>query len=746
MKIQCSKCKKLYNIKSENIPKNGAYTKCKNCGSKIFVKKCTKNLTVNTDIEIEKFENKKNESSQTLVTTEKSMEEKNIDSNNNTIKKNDKKEKNFLLKKDTDELVMGIVTNSSFNEQIESKRHKQNISNVSNNNDSDFKRRNKMKNSLDLQEIRDKYKELHMNCAYCDNRESFNVPVDLTNKRCSNCNKVLDPIQWDNDSPVNHKLMHRLISICYKNPEVAYKIINLYKRNYNYAKIEEWGIDKSLLIIHAANSIVQRGHRSLELFLLIIMSFSFKIGSIFIPPIGAIVPLYIISTKREKNYDFLKKYLNIESYNPTQVPESNTKNIMKIIKYNENTQPENLYFFSASYNPFHQFGSNAKTWSFLVDRRKKTGGAITKKPTELNLDTVYDKIIDRLCKMSGPGTTNNRFHVKDVFLADANRIDVDEKDFFELNEDMYYPKNRLEINPKDADKYIDACRCYKMVSFYDPQRDICIRSFFRLQHQGPFTFIESIGTQLLPLANKIFQNYTELFTSEELDMIDAGPGLYSSLEVKTKRKISFVSVSFIGILIVWLLGTNILGDNGVLISNIPHLILLLIIIFSTFGFINKYDDIHEPKKDIPFPFSLIAPFIFINPKKETNRRKERKKIKHKQQAKEYNFSPNDWSLRHGQSRSDYINYFESVDIDLIRKTQELIIQEAFIECLEDVGIDTSEFKEGLSQVNNYGIINSGKISGSAKIDTAQGRQHKNKKKFAENPNKTLTTQKPNNTI
>lgn len=64
-----------------------------------------------------------------------------------------------------------------------------------------------------------------------------------------------------------------------------------------------------------------------------------------------------------------------------------------------------------------------------------------------------------------------------------------------------------------------------------------------------------------------------------------------------------------------------------------------------------------------------------------------------------------------------MSFFESGDLRLIRRVQDLAIQDAFLECLEKNGIDTSDFKEGTAQINNYGIINSGQISGDAKSNS-----------------------------
>lgn len=153
--------------------------------------------------------------------------------------------------------------------------------------------------------------------------------------------------------------------------------------------------------------------------------------------------------------------------------------------------------------------------------------------------------------------------------------------------------------------------------------------------------------------------------------------------------------------------------------------------FINYEYMPKKKDIYtHQSKGIPFPFSVVAS-IFGIANKEKVRLKELQKIMYKQETNEFDFAPQYWSLRYGQSRSSVRSFFESVDVRLLRRTQDLVIQEAFLECLEDAGIDTSDFREGTAQINNYGIINSGQISGDAKTEsslTREAKAHKNKPK------------------
>ncbi len=528
-------------------------------------------------------------------------------------------------------------------------------------------------------------------CPGCNQKQLLPVPVDLRNPKCDKCGGSLDPVRWESYGPVNHLLMQRLISTCYKHPNFARNIIAQYRRDYDHAMTDEWGIDKSLLAVHAANSIIQRGHRSLVPFLCLLLALSFNIG-IWIPPLGSIVVLLVVASRRGRNERHREQFLRIDAYNPTVVPESNIKNIEKLLRFIEDTVPENLYFFS-EYNPFQHIGANDDMWSILVDRRKRIGGDIATKPADLDLDSTYSRIIESVCNMRGPGTYPSRFQVKDVVFARATMVDPKDARFIDEN---YRPRTRVDP-PRLADmRNFDDSRykVFKRITFYDPRRDIGITSFIRLQHQGPFTYVESVGTRLLPVVDKLFGLYTDRTTFTELEKIHSGPKWWRSIDLQKRRRFRFVAILSLITLGIWA-NPFYPVEPRVLWMNLPHLTFLLTVILATYGFLPKLNGTYQSRK-----------------MDETRR--------HAKEAQEFDFGPTKWSIRYSQSRLIPENFFESTDTRLLRRTQDLAIQEAFLQCLEDAGIDTSDFRQGATQINNYGIINSGEITGEVKTETAGG--------------------------
>jgi hypothetical protein len=240
--------------------------------------------------------------------------------------------------------------------------------------------------------------------------------------------------------------------LTYKYPEFAQRIVDLYQRDYYHSTAEEFGIDKSLLLIHAANSMLESGHRSFTVFLyilttalLFILTFLIlknSFLSLLILILGSIVSLYFIARKLYKNLDY-RNSSSFEHFNPTQIPPQNCKKISEINTFTDGSQPKNIFIFS-TYNPFSQFGTNNSSWSFLIDRRKSAGGEILPDPAELDIDETYSRIVNTVVNMKGVGVSRFRFHLGEILLIDGKLADAKDSRLFEKRDYGYYPRQAIE--------------------------------------------------------------------------------------------------------------------------------------------------------------------------------------------------------------------------------------------------------------------------------------------------------------
>ena len=543
----------------------------------------------------------------------------------------------------------------------------------------------------DIINVLESYQTLDMICPVCGEENSVAVPVNLKHQNCDNCHHHIDPVGRREGKLVDHLLMQKMISNCYKHIGFAKKLLELYSRDYHHSNSEEFGIDKTLLSIHAINAIILEKHKSKLLLLAGFLA--------LIPVIGTFVAAYITSRKLYKNIEYKENYLGVSAYNPCEILLGNLSEIEQTLEFIDYRQPQNLYFFSG-YNPFSQFGNNDGSWSFLVDRRKDSSGEIQLEAIDLNVEATYQKLIDQVCQIKGGGISPFRFTVDNVVLVDGALVRVSEAEIFHHTEQGYFPNNAVtaEHAVELLNATSDTVRAYKRITYYDSNRSLCIRSFVRIQNQGPYTFIESVGAQLLSMTENLYEKYKMDDSSEELLKTITGPSWWQRIPIIKRKRIAF---------------TGWLTLSSLVFSPIAAVVLL-----SKYRMKFKKEDIYSKQSTgVVFPFNLVAGLFGMNTaNKEKARINQLKKLKFQQQANEIGFTKNTWSLRYGQSRLTARNYFESEDLSLIRRTQDLTIQEAFLESLEDAGIDSSDFRKGTAQINNYGIINSGKIEGDVKAE------------------------------
>lgn len=435
-----------------------------------------------------------------------------------------------------------------------------------------------------------------------------------------------------------------------------------------------------------------------------------------------------------------RKYLEARAYDPSAIEPESWVSIVQVLRHVETSQPRNLFFFSAaSFNPFRWAGEHHTTWGLLVDRRRLKGGLTADRPLPLDLERAYEQITERVCRTPGPGVLPARFHVDDVVFVNGSTVSALERRF--LNDDLT-PRLGLDAAQvkelHDADGHAGAqdAKVFRRITFYHAQRDLSIRSFIRLQHQGAFTYIESVGTRMLPLFERLSGKYSDRDTSSELEWNAAGPAWWQALDPVRRRRLLFVLAHFLIALVVWLVGgaaTGALGlgtpgavfdeQGAVRVSgldgpevrairlgcmNLFHLAYLLFVVAQHYEAhkLPRLDDIYEPKADSPLDG------------REKQRLKLLRRRRHLKEAGEFDFGPVKAPLRYSQSREGAETFFESTDLRLLRRTQDVAVQEAFVKCLDEAGIDTSEFRQGMMHMTNYGIINSGHIGGTASSEVA----------------------------
>lgn len=577
--------------------------------------------------------------------------------------------------------------------------------------------------SVTVEDVLADYDTITARCSKCAATRQFKLPVALRSTTCAQCASPLDFVSSRGPALVNHQLMRRLILTCYRHPHFASRVIELYKRDYDRGLPEEWGIDKRLLAIHALNARLQRGHSRWWLAILALTLLMLPAPTLLGPILTAVL-LVIAAQQFGRNDDYAAIYLGDERYDPTHINARNMHRINKLLRYLHTINPEDLLFFRG-FDPFSRTGNADTSWSILVDRRKRADGSFTEQPADLDLSAVYKEMIESAQAIRSAGTRGSRFYLDEVVFVDGSAVETTDNNFVD---DDYYPRAALPVGAREsfATDNDDRYRLFKRIRFYNPLRDFGMSTFLRLTHHGPFTYIECVGTRLLPLVEKLFGTYTWRPTSEELNKRFSGLRLWTDLSMRTRRQILFVLGGLLTA-VTWSITINAWDEAsrydysrpsvitpGFLVP-VGHIAIAGIMLLSSYASAPKLKDAYEPTRELPFPLG----WLLGQSRREKERQRHRRRIKHTKEAGEFNYGPDRWSLRQGQSRIEAENFFESSDLSLIRRSQDWAIQQAFLACLEDAGIDTSDFREGATQINNYGIINQGYIGGSARSEVSR---------------------------
>ncbi len=535
----------------------------------------------------------------------------------------------------------------------------------------------------------DQYRRLRMSCPQCEVQVELQCPVRLHGQSCVHCGHPLDPMEWHETGPVHHRLMRRLIRTCYRHPAFAQRVLNHYRRDLDRSVAPEWGIDKGLLLVHAANAVLQHGHRSVWVFLSCLLGLF---------PILGLIPLWLMKRRMDLNEQCAALFEPAKGYQPSALLGANFEMIGRILHFANGDYPHNIFFFNA----FAVFDTNGQLdgqWSFLVDRRKQLGGGIADEPLSFDVNYVLNRIVERTTRQGGPGNYPGRYRAREVIMVRGPGLEASDRRFLDAR---VRPRYRVSDQLLEAErgKHEARARVYTQIASYDPEDDVGLTSYVRLEHRGAFTYIESIGTRLLPVAQRLFNAYSAEPTSRELQEDRTLLSWLRAVRLITRRRVFFIGIAFAVACFAWSLSPGGLGG-------LASVAVLLVAAAFTYGPPLRLHDKFEPRQR-----SLLLSIV-PGVMEERERKKALELIEDQKTAAEFNYGPTLYSIRASQARGEETQ-LDTSDLRVLRRSQELTIQDTFVECLEEAGIDTSDFREAAAQINNYGIINSGQIGGDAK--------------------------------
>ncbi|MBI1333369.1 MAG: hypothetical protein GC165_10875 [Armatimonadetes bacterium] len=625
-----------------------------------------------------------------------------------------------------------------------------------------------------IEQISEEAKTLNMSCTVCGEVVALQVPIAFGQLLCT-CGGELDPVSWPKKQdakienmelrqyeavPINHLLMRRLIACCYRKPAFAQVVINHFRRDWDHARNQEWGIDCELLVAHASQAIVMKGHRSVwPYFVILVASLTFFVS----PLVYAILclPLLILAVwmaaGNTSNEQHWKNYCRSDSYDPSKILLENKERVNKLRSYCDGSQQKNLLFFGG-YHPFALLGEEDSGWSQMVDRRKRSDGEQSQEAADLNIDSTEEKIVQSITDALVTSSARNehrlgkfvasRLSVDEIVLTSGLGLRHEASQFL----DKGSPKQALSVEEVEQTKSESnsTSRVYKRVSYYDPVRDLGVMTFFRLAHVGPFTYLESSGTKLLPVVDKFLGIYSDEPTSQELEVDGRGPSWWQALSTSQKEKVAALIIALVFFHLGSACGVALAGamtslDLSQLLSQaetskedtfLPLLAIVamswlpvLIQVFAHHGFMPKVTDEFSEKEPSVFEMVMSLGLAMIHYAPEVKRLELRRKVRILKTTGEWNYSPTKIAFRVWQSRKYSRNEFEATDLLMLRKVNDVAIQEGFKDCLESAGIDTTSFDEGAAIVNNFGIINqSGSISGGAIVRNEKPAKAKPSKK------------------
>jgi hypothetical protein len=344
------------------------------------------------------------------------------------------------------------------------------------------------------------------------------------------------------------------------------------------------------------------------------------------------------------------------------------------------TASQDTVYFSGA-RPFVGYGSEVNTWTLVVDTTSKNMGVSAFLPAadeaaSVTASELYRAIFDRV----------RRIQLRDLRVTAGLFLHGDSSG--EIKELYGYkygrPPSALAENlARTIDAEGTRGRNYMILQSEAPARDLVVTQFVRFRKEGKLIFCEFASYVLMPvrrglmLLDRLFELHPSVYAllGGALFVLAALGAMSVSRPFGVSWSAPLLALGALSGAAGW---TEFFARALVEGGFARHMVLVSLAVIVAFG-LRRLTGV-----------MLGAAGIGLGLRKDLGI---------------------DRSYRERESAPTPLGYYDRQEVNRFLKTQEKVLTEALVECLEARGIDTSDLKESLLAFVNQGIINTGEIRG-----------------------------------
>jgi hypothetical protein len=420
---------------------------------------------------------------------------------------------------------------------------------------------------------------------------------------------------------------------------------------------------------------------------------------VLFPPVLGVAPVaWNVHRVAKKNRDterLLRGPLSRATFDPTVIPdlprETDVQSVYGRLDVEQRWTP---VVYARGFDGYSAFGSNeASDWSTVVDRRERAGG-VQGAPVPLELDTFVADIVHEV--VSNDEEVSVVRTARDLALVRRNSLPESVPAFDNaMAQQAHLPFRPNAILPPRLQQAVVMNQVIESVNL---ENGAIVWSVVRWRSQGPLlgvqwvTFIRSSPASGVYLGGKYINPDNDLREKEEAAKVIDEAGSFGEWVTHHVPKWCWTIVFLVPILCgIWgLLWATSFGTIEVW-GRVSYVALLVWWALHAWWVGRR-----------PFPRALWpSRNLWWTERRERRKQRVRDAVRKAWKVFDYS-SPMPVSKTHGA-----IMLLDRLDREANRfltYCQDRLIQDAIIRVAERHGIDMAKFKEGIQQINNYGVI------------------------------------------
>jgi hypothetical protein len=543
-----------------------------------------------------------------------------------------------------------------------------------------------------LEALLEPLKAITLTCPICAQVSPVAPPFDLLKFQCPNCKTHLYPLVQVHERTLDLLELRALIVSAYHSYSVCSAALEAMSKRPSKGRSIDPQLVRKPVAAHCLSAAIRHTHGLIHI--------PAALLGIVHPVFLGWIPIAIESSKKERRDTTLRSALlegplSLRAFDPSGLPwDTDHALIAETVEKLALEDGATDVLFAPGFEGLYAFGSEERSWTIALDKRKSLDERHEER-VSAGADAFTASVAKEFAAIASGQDATCR-SVQRLILVDGRNL-IKDHPLIKAGTPVERVEDGIVREAVRDPGFLDHVTPYMILESRDYGSGAITRSFLRCEVQGPL--IAARWTTLIrqPAAQAVYL-HGDLVDPDsaavERRIREETMRQYGSISEKVSRMVPswVVAATFTGVLssLLWYGIASVLGAQVEIVGRAAYAVLWALAIMASIR-----------RKRKPFPRTLWRDSQF-SWSELRQRRKERLAEEIRREVAKFDYSSSETLEdlpgvkvmdRLGQMRVTWNVY-----------AHDRLVQEAVLSVAESLGFDTSEYKKGIQQINNYGVM------------------------------------------